>query len=313
VKGAAIWDFLLQLRSALGVDSQDVTQLTDRLVELLGDEPIAPLHLAYHRIHSTHTAPQTTGPPPEAEPASDCTDCVRSSEQCACSRWCPLPHCRRGAAADDGDCAEEEELSCAEFATRAAAATTAHGGASLLYWQWRGLPVPSAASSPGREGAASKRKATVLQEEGEQGEQVDEEEEALPPGLRTFLCEILQAATTPPFVDLTRIRQRNVWWGANVTSRLHFDGLDNLYVVLGGRKTVHLYAPQTVRPSPYTEGGLNNHADVGSILFRVLGCRCASSTGERRTTDERLRPLVAELGAMDALFIPRCACALSEP
>ena len=83
-------------------------------------------------------------------------------------------------------------------------------------------------------------------------------------------------------------------------------------MVLGGRKTVHLYAPQTVRPSPYTEGGLNNHADVGSVLLRVPGCPCASSSSERRTDDEPLRPLVAELGAMDALFIPRCACA-GEP
>lgn len=206
-----IWDGV-QLRSALGVDSsQDVTQLTDRLVELLGDEIIAPLHLTYHRVHSTHTAPQTSTDPGRVEPS--CADCVRSSssssEQCSCSRWCPLPYCP-GRGGGSG-CAEEEEeeLSCAEFATRAAAATTAHGGATLLYWQWRGLPVPSASAPPSREGGASKRKATALLEEGEQGEQG--EEEALPSGLQTFLREILQAATTPPFVDSTRIRQRNVW------------------------------------------------------------------------------------------------------
>jgi hypothetical protein len=74
-----IWDGV-QLRSALGVDSsQDVTQLTDRLVELLGDEIIAPLHLTYHRVHSTHTAPQTSTDPGREEPAS--ADCVRSSSR----------------------------------------------------------------------------------------------------------------------------------------------------------------------------------------------------------------------------------------
>jgi hypothetical protein len=94
-------------------------------------------------------------------------------------------------------------------------------------------------------------------------------------------------------------------WGANVTSRLHFDGLDNLYVVLGGRKTVHLYPPwdAAVRPSPWAEGSLNNRAALGSILLRQPGCRCTATTASQ---PEPLRPLVAELGPLDALFIPRC-------
>ena len=61
--------------------------------------------------------------------------------------------------------------------------------------------------------APPKRKAAAMQDGGETPPEADE---ALPPGLHVFLRSILQPASTPPFVDPTRIRQRNVWY-AHVT------------------------------------------------------------------------------------------------
>jgi hypothetical protein len=92
----------------------------------------------------------------------------------------------------------------------------------------------------------------------------------LPPGLREFLSGPFQEATTPawssgiPTADQRKEAadqppgepqptstwtpsQRNLWVGAGVTSRLHFDAHDNLHGVLHGRKIFLLYPPNTVR------------------------------------------------------------------
>jgi hypothetical protein len=51
--------------------------------------------------------------------------------------------------------------------------------------------------------------------------------------------------------------QRNLWVGAGVTSRLHFDAHDNLHGVLHGRKVFLLFPPHTsrVEPAEHAEGG----------------------------------------------------------
>lgn len=37
--------------------------------------------------------------------------------------------------------------------------------------------------------------------------------------------------------------ERNIWFGRSVSSRIHFDGADNLHFVLAGSKRITLYPP----------------------------------------------------------------------
>uniref|UniRef100_A0A7S0QY96 JmjC domain-containing protein n=1 Tax=Pyramimonas obovata TaxID=1411642 RepID=A0A7S0QY96_9CHLO len=115
--------------------------------------------------------------------------------------------------------------------------------------------------------------------------------EGLPPGLRTFLAEVVEPLAAPAFLARAAVRQRNVWWGRSVTSRLHFDAMDNLYTMVHGVKTFHLYPPGAVRPEPWHADRLNNQASAGSVLAPNL----AAST---------LSPLAVQLAPGDSLFIP---------
>ncbi|MCO5569584.1 hypothetical protein L7F22_023299 [Adiantum nelumboides] len=72
-----------------------------------------------------------------------------------------------------------------------------------------------------------------------------------------FIDNIIRPITTPRFIASETVKQRNVWMGSLVTSRIHFDALDNLHVCLSGGKIVHLYPPSelpNMYPEPWNEG-----------------------------------------------------------
>jgi lysine-specific demethylase 8 len=113
--------------------------------------------------------------------------------------------------------------------------------------------------------------------------------EELPPDLR---ADVLW----PAICGAARWSQSTLWFGPEgIVSPMHFDVPDNLYVVVRGRKRFTLVAPKdswNVRPRSLLSGQAQ-YAEVDP---------------ERAEGDARYagaRPWVAELGAGDALYIPR--------
>lgn len=68
-------------------------------------------------------------------------------------------------------------------------------------------------------------------------------------------------------------KQRNLWVGAAVTSRLHFDALDNIHTVWAGRKVANLYSPfdSCVVHASRQPGALNNWAAAQSVFQAARG------------------------------------------
>lgn len=176
--------------------------------------------------------------------------------------------------------------------------------AELLYLQWRDLPACQAehrrledAAGGAKEVASSSSATTSTTSTTSWAE--------LPAGVRDFLSGPFRDATTPacfrwrpssassthprdhpsssasssrrPEEVTARHRrddaewspsQRNLWVGAGVTSRLHFDAHDNLHAVLHGGKVFHLYPPDSARVQPKrrVEGELNNGAAAVTAL-----------------------------------------------
>eukprot|EP00854_Cymbomonas_tetramitiformis_P021005 gene21005-25202_t len=150
----------------------------------------------------------------------------------ACSgQICPLP-----------EVVTQEEMLCSQMNAELDLCSTSPG-VDLLYFQWRGLPVESPAQ--GEEGSRKRPRPLTSsvdeevdedpsrrarQKQGlegvpsvEDGRQDNGAEGGGEPDLKEFIA-LLSAAALPRFVDQARVKQCNVWWGLNVTSRLHFDG-----------------------------------------------------------------------------------------
>ncbi|KAI5066943.1 hypothetical protein GOP47_0017471 [Adiantum capillus-veneris] len=152
------------------------------------------------------------------------------------------------------------------FMSESSSLYTAHES-ELLYLTWRSLPKHGIPSS-------------------------------MPEGFCQFIDTIICPITTPSFIATETIKQRNVWMGSLVTSRIHFDALDNLHVCLSGKKIVHLYPPSelpNLYPEPWNKGLLNNFSQIGSAILsnqrehpRYFSCK-------------RFR---VELNAGEAIFIP---------
>ncbi|KAH7387441.1 hypothetical protein KP509_16G023300 [Ceratopteris richardii] len=72
-----------------------------------------------------------------------------------------------------------------------------------------------------------------------------------------LIDNLIHPVTTPNFIRPETIKQRNLWMGCLVTSRIHFDSLDNLHVCLSGTKILHLYPPSELSnlyPEPWKPG-----------------------------------------------------------
>ncbi|MCO5611620.1 hypothetical protein L7F22_065874 [Adiantum nelumboides] len=113
-----------------------------------------------------------------------------------------------------------------------------------------------------------------------------------------LLINIIQPITTLRFIASETVKQRNVWMGSLVTSRIHFDALDNLHVCLSGGKIVHLYPPSelpNMYPEPWNEGSLNNFSQIGSVIL-------ANERDHARYF--RCKRFRAELREGEAIFIP---------
>ena len=136
--------------------------------------------------------------------------------------------------------------------TATAAAGEALGRNKLHYMQWRGLPTPlqqaeleqelrardqSAATHPAKRHRTDA--AVPEQRSDTEPEAAGVREREASDGLLKFLGMLGPAS----LVDPSSVRERNVWAGRCVTSRIHFDGLDNLHYVLAGRKRVRLWSP----------------------------------------------------------------------
>lgn len=166
------------------------------------------------------------------------------------------------------------------------------GGTQLLYLQWRGLPSgdEAAAETCARPfiRARAPLVSSVLVKRTLRCSRpgLVPRSPPFPDGLRWFLCDLLSAFTDRlPFLHTTtsgakrprldtqerapaRCRQRNFWAGAAVTSRLHFDALDNVHCVWAGKKTVLLFSPfdACVAHVPRERGAGNNWAAAQSVF-----------------------------------------------
>lgn len=139
----------------------------------------------------------------------------------------------------------------------------------LLYLTWRGLPGPdSLTTSDGSE-------------------------------FRFFVEKLLHPTLSPPFLSSKLVKQRNFWIGNIVTSRLHFDALDNLHVCFFGSKVVHLYSPWDTKylyPEPWKKDGLNNWSSLPSIL--------SADPKNHHLFFQRAKAYRAVIRAGEALYIP---------
>eukprot|EP00850_Spirogloea_muscicola_P013076 SM000087S23358 [mRNA] locus=s87:246084:248724:- [translate_table: standard] len=92
-----------------------------------------------------------------------------------------------------------------------------------------------------------------------------------PPEFRIFVENLLSPTVFPPFIEAECIRQQNLWVGSSVTSRIHFDALDNVHICISGSKVFHLYSPWdmgNLYPTRWQAGALNNTSAAQSILLR---------------------------------------------
>eukprot|EP00249_Psilotum_nudum_P019383 c27223_g1_i4 orf=197-1408(+) len=122
--------------------------------------------------------------------------------------------------------------------------------------------------------------------------------DAISSEFRNFIETLVHPTSTPDFISSDSIKQRNLWMGALVTSRLHFDALDNVHVCLSGKKLFHLYSPKylpNMYPDPWREEALNNFSSIQSVFL----------------ADPALHPrffyakcLKAEIREGEAIFIP---------
>ena len=136
------------------------------------------------------------------------------------------------------------------------------------YLQWRDLPIPPTADA-----------------------WPDAPADASPAAL------LMGAVRLPDAIAPAAVKQVNAWIGRSRTSHLHFDGLDNLLVVVDGSKEVLLFSPWQI-------------ADCYPQLAKEERWKSAArSTLYLREGDEfdRLRKAPrkrAVLGAGDALWMP---------
>lgn len=138
----------------------------------------------------------------------------------------------------------------------------------LLYLTWRSLPEQSLPAS-------------------------------MPEDFCSFLDNIIRPITTPEFIAPNTIKQRNLWMGSLVTSRIHFDALDNVHVCISGKKVVHLYSPSelpNLYPEPWNEGSTNNFSQIGSALI--------ASQKEHARYFQISKRFTTELNPGEAIFIP---------
>eukprot|EP01018_Ginkgo_biloba_P025785 Gb_02948 [translate_table: standard] len=111
----------------------------------------------------------------------------------------------------------------------------------LLYLTWRGLPALEKLDSY-----------------------------SAPTEFQFFLRNLFHPTTSPEFITEDTIVQRNLWVGAMVTSRIHFDAMDNIHVCLSGKKLFHLYPPSALPylyPKLWREGALNNFSSMETIFL----------------------------------------------
>ncbi|KAK3236646.1 hypothetical protein CYMTET_53234 [Cymbomonas tetramitiformis] len=277
-----------------------------RLAALLQESLLRPLRLRYHPRSATSSCPQCSARAPPHSATNVTYDSGVDVAQCS-GQICPLP-----------EVVTQEEMLCSQMNAELDLCSTSPG-VDLLYFQWRGLPVESPAQ--GEEGSRKRPRPLTSsvdeevdedpsrrarQKQGlegvpsvEDGRQDNGAEGGGEPDLKEFIA-LLSAAALPRFVDQARVKQCNVWWGLNVTSRLHFDGMDNLYIVLYGCKTFHLYPPfdDTILPEPWKAEGLNNKARLGTTLEPNEGSTVPPCDGQRGQLH------VAKVGPNEALVIP---------
>lgn len=111
-------------------------------------------------------------------------------------------------------------------------------------------------------------------------------------GLLRFLGMLGPAS----LVDHRCVRERNVWAGRCVSSRIHFDGLDNLHYVMAGCKRVRLWSPwDTAALAPRGVHRLPVESLAGSSLAPDLA-------KAPRFREAEMYEAVVRAG--DAIFIP---------
>lgn len=105
-------------------------------------------------------------------------------------------------------------------------------------------------------------------------------------------------APPPPYCDNATWRDGNLWIGAEGTvSGLHFDVADNLHAVVSGRKRFVLVSPRE-SVSLYPNGPLHGVPNGARVDLE-------HPDFERFPRVRDVRPMVAELGPGETLYIPR--------
>ena len=80
---------------------------------------------------------------------------------------------------------------------------------------------------------------------------------SMPEEFCQFIDRFVNPITSLNFIPKGTIKQVNLWMGAIVTSKIHFDALDNVHVCLSGKKVLHLYSPldlPDLYPEPWDKG-----------------------------------------------------------
>lgn len=114
-----------------------------------------------------------------------------------------------------------------------------------------------------------------------------------------FIRSLFHPTTSPQFIAEDAIIQRNLWVGAIVTSRIHFDALDNVHACISGTKLFHLYPPSAltnIYPNPWKEGALNNFSSIESIFL--------VNRAQHAKFFQNVKCWRAEVKAGEAIFIP---------
>lgn len=114
-----------------------------------------------------------------------------------------------------------------------------------------------------------------------------------------FIRSLFHPTTSPQFITKDAIIQRNLWVGAIVTSRIHFDALDNVHSCISGTKLFHLYPPSALTylyPNPWKQEALNNFSSMESIFL--------ANRVQHAKFFQNAKCWRAEVKAGEAIFIP---------
>ncbi|KAH9312319.1 hypothetical protein KI387_027354, partial [Taxus chinensis] len=114
-----------------------------------------------------------------------------------------------------------------------------------------------------------------------------------------WVRSLFHPTASPQFIAEDAIVQRNLWVGAIVTSRIHFDALDNVHVCISGKKIIHLYPPSALLylyPKPWREGALNNFSSIESIFL--------ANWRQHAIFFQNAKYWRAQVKAGEAIFIP---------